>query len=160
MSRDVRSFDYVNHPYDRVRDTLKANATDVFRKATHAARSRLESVASVLRVNVGALEISTAIDIEVGAIVEVAGGPGRARMLEIPVHWKAAERAALFPVMNAQLDVYPLTATETQLDFHGHYDPPLGVLGSAMDAAVGHRIAEASVHRFVSEVAEYLRAAM
>jgi hypothetical protein len=27
-----------------------------------------------------------------------------------------------------------------------------------MDAAVGHRIAEASVHRFVSEVAQYLRA--
>jgi len=27
-----------------------------------------------------------------------------------------------------------------------------------MDAAVGHRIAEASVHRFVLEVAQYLRA--
>lgn len=158
MSRDVRSFDYVNQPYDRVRDTLKANATEVFRTATQAARSRLESVASVLRVNVGGLEISTGIDIEVGTIVEVPGGPGRPRMLEIPVHWKSAERAALFPVMNAQLDVYPLTATETQLDFHGQYDPPLGVLGSAMDAAVGHRIAEASVHRFVSEVAHYLRA--
>ena len=146
MSRDVRSFDYVNQPYDRVRDTLKANATEVFRTATHAARSRLESVASVLRVNVGALEISTAIDIEVGAIVEVPGGPGRPRMLEIPVRWKAAERSGLFPVMTAQLD------------FHGHYAPPLGVLGSAVDAAVGHRIAQASVHRFVSEVAQYLRA--
>jgi len=158
MSRDIRSFDYVNHPYDRVRDALKANATEIFRMATHAARSRLESVASVLRVNIGAVEVSTAIDIEVGTISEVAGGPGRPRMLEIPVHWKAAERAALFPVMNAQLDVYPLTSTETQLDFHGHYDPPLGVLGSAVDAAVGHRIAEASVHRFVAEVAQYLRA--
>ena len=159
MGRDIRSFDYVNHPYDHVRDALKANATEVFRAATNAARSRLESVASVLRVNVGALEISTAIDIEVGAIVEVPGGPGRPRMLEIPVRWKAAERSGLFPVMTAQLDVYPLTATETQLDFHGQYDPPLGVLGSAVDAAVGHRIAEASVHRFVSEVAQYLRAA-
>lgn len=158
MSRDIRSFDYVNHPYDRVRDALKANATEVFRMATHAARSRLESVASVLRVNIGAVEVSTAIDIEVGAIAEVPGGPGRPRMLEIPVRWKAAERSALFPVMSAQLDVYPLTATETQLDFHGHYDPPLGVLGSAVDAAVGHRIAEASVHRFVAEVAQYLRA--
>jgi hypothetical protein len=158
LSRDVRSFDYVNHPYDRVRDALKANATEVFHAATQAARSRLESVVSVLRVNLGGVEISTAIDVEIGTIAEVPGGPGRGRMLEIPVHWKATERAALFPVMNGQLDVYPLTATETQLDFHGHYDPPLGVLGSAMDAAVGHRIAEASVHRFVSEVAQYLRA--
>ena len=72
MSRDIRSFDYVNHPYDRVRDALKANATEVFRTATQAAQTRLESVASVLRVNVGGLEISTAIDIEVGAIAEAS----------------------------------------------------------------------------------------
>ena len=24
--REIRSYDYVNHPYDRVRDTLKQNA--------------------------------------------------------------------------------------------------------------------------------------
>jgi hypothetical protein len=59
--------------------------------------------------------------------------------------------------MRAELSVYPLTATETQLDFAGRYEPPLGALGSAMDAMVGHRIAEASVHRFLQDVAAYLR---
>ena len=53
--------------------------------------------------------------------------------------------------MTAVLAVYPLTATETQLDFSGQYDPPLGAVGDAVDALVGHRIAEASVHRFVTE---------
>jgi hypothetical protein len=62
--------------------------------------------------------------------------------------------------MKAELSVYPLTATETQLDFSGLYEPPLGVLGKAVNAVVGHRIAEVSVHRFVSEVAEYLRQAL
>jgi len=62
--------------------------------------------------------------------------------------------------MNARLSVYALTARETQLDFLGQYEPPLGLLGGAMDAVVGHRIAEASVHRLVSDVARYLRQAM
>ena len=63
----------------------------------------------------------------------------------------------LFPIMKADLSIYPLTATETQLDFKGVYEPPLGPLGKAVNAMVGHRIAEVSVHRFVSDVAEYLR---
>jgi hypothetical protein len=53
-----------------------------------------------------------------------------------------------------------LTATETQLDFAGRYQPPLGPLGSVLDAAIGHRIAEASVHRFVADVAQHLREIM
>lgn len=64
---------------------------------------------------------------------------------------------SLFPFMKAELSIYPLTATETQLDFLGVYEPPLGALGKALNAIVGHRIAEASVHRFVSDVAGYLR---
>jgi hypothetical protein len=59
--------------------------------------------------------------------------------------------------MDSVLTIYPLTATETQLDFLGRYDPPLGVVGDAMDALVGRRIAEASVHRFIGDVARYLR---
>jgi hypothetical protein len=59
--------------------------------------------------------------------------------------------------MKAEFSIYSLTATETQLDFSGIYEPPLGALGSAMDIIVGHRVAEASVHRFVADVAAYLR---
>jgi hypothetical protein len=65
--------------------------------------------------------------------------------------------ANFFPLMKADLSIYPITATETQLDFNGLYEPPLGPLGKAMNAMIGHRIAEASVHRFVTDVAEYLR---
>ena len=59
--------------------------------------------------------------------------------------------------MKAELSIYPMTSTETQLDFLGHYEPPLGPLGRAINAVAGHRIAEVSVHRFIDEVAEYLR---
>ena len=79
------------------------------------------------------------------------------RVTRIPIEWSAAERAALFPIMTADSSVYPLTATETQLDFLGRYQPPLGIVGGALYAMVGHRIAEASVHRLVGDVANYLR---
>jgi hypothetical protein len=64
---------------------------------------------------------------------------------------------SLFPLMKADIAVYPLTSTETQLDFWGVYEPPLGPLGKALNAVAGHRIAEASVHRFVSDIARHLR---
>lgn len=158
MSREVRSFDYVNHPYDLVRAELVANAAGAIRSATGAATSRAESVAAELRVQVAGLEVAAAIDVITDAVKEADGGPTRARMLRIPVRWQAASRPGLFPVMIAELSVYPLTSTETQLDFRGEYEPPLGPLGTTIDAAIGHRIAEASVHRFVRDVAEYLRA--
>jgi hypothetical protein len=59
--------------------------------------------------------------------------------------------------MHAELSIYPLTATETQLEFSGDYEPPLKLFGTMVDALVGHRVAEASVHRFVSEVNSYLK---
>ena len=62
-----------------------------------------------------------------------------------------------FPLMKGALSVYPLTSTETQLDFSGIYKPHFGTVGKTMNALVGYRIAEVSVHRFVSDVAGYLR---
>ena len=49
-----------------------------------------------------------------------------------------------------------VSATETPHDLRGTYEPPGGLLGSAADILVGHRIAEASVHRFLDEVASRL----
>jgi hypothetical protein len=93
----------------------------------------------------------------VGEITEQIHDAPTSRVTRIPIQWSAAQRAALFPIMNAELSVYPLTATETQLDFLGRYEPPLGIVGGALDAMAGHRIAEASVHRLVADIVNYLR---
>lgn len=154
--REIRCYNYVNHPYQKVRDVLTGDALAVFKNATSAAASRAESVAAALRVNIGGIEVGTEVDIQVTHVEEqdqVVNPPCTRMRLE----WEATKSPRLFPIMKAELAIYPLTATETQLDFQGHYDPPLGPLGSAMNALVGHKIAEASVHRFVDDVAEYLR---
>jgi hypothetical protein len=75
----------------------------------------------------------------------------------LQLEWESAKIPSLFPLMKADLSIYPLTGTETQLDFSGVYEPPLGIVGKAVNAIVGHRIAEVSVHRFVSDVAGLLR---
>jgi hypothetical protein len=81
----------------------------------------------------------------------------RTRLL---LEWEAATMPRLFPLMKGELSVYPLTSTETQLDFCGVYEPPFGAVGKTMNAIVGYRLAEVSVHRFVSDVAGYLRQAL
>jgi hypothetical protein len=155
MSREIRSFDYVNSPFERVRAALTKDAPAVFRSATKAAAGRTHSVASALHVEIAGIEFGKEIEISVR---ELEREPAVTNITRLQLDWKAAKAPGLFPMMKAELAVYPLTATETQLDFSGHYEPPLGWLGTAVDAVVGHRIAEASVHRFVAEVAHYLRA--
>ena len=156
--RAIRCFDYVNHPYKQVRDKLSDDVLLIFHAATKAASSRARSVASELRVGIRGITLEAEIRIVVKNIEEttrpgVKTDPSTCIQLE----WEAETMPHLFPLMRAELSIYPLTATETQLDFSGVYEPPLGVVGKAVDAMAGYRIAEVSVHRFVSDVAAYLR---
>jgi len=153
--REIRCYDYVNHPYESVRDALKQNALTIFQSATKTAASRAQSVASELHVDFGGIGVKTDIKIVVRSVEERA--PYTTTLL---LEWEAATMPRLFPLMKGELAVYPLTSTETQLDFSGVYEPPFGPVGKTMNAVVGHRIAEVSVHRFVSDVAGYLRQAL
>lgn len=154
---EIRCYDYVNHPYEKVRDALRQDAIIVFQAATKAAASRAQSVAAELRVDLGGIGVKADINISVKRIEEKVGDATSGPAIRLQLEWEAATAPGFFPFMKADLSVYPLTSTETQLDFCGLYEPPFGGLGRAMNAVAGHRIAEASVHRFINEVAEYLR---
>ena len=157
--REIRCFDYVNHPYEQVRDVLSKDAPTVFQSATKAAASRARSIASELRLDIGGIGVEADIIISFKKIQEQT--PEMAfPVTRLQLEWQAAKMPSLFPLMKAELSIYPLTASETQLDFSGLYEPPLGAVGKALNAIVGHRIAEVSVHRFVSDVAEHLRQAL
>ena len=156
--RQIRVYDYVNQPFERVRGALLADATGIFSRATSVASERAQKVASGLRVNVAGIEIGKEIQIEVSGSSDTEHpSSGFARETRIELQWSAVGRPGLFPTMKAVLALYPLSSTETQLDLAGTYEPPLGPLGAALDALVGHRVAEASVHQFIVDVAERLR---
>ena len=158
--REIRCYDYVNHPYERVRDALRQDALTVFQSATKAAASRAQSIAAELHVDIGGIGIKSDIRISVKNVEEKLFDAMWTHATRLQLEWEAATMPRLFPLMKAELSIYPLTATETQLDFSGLYEPPFGAVGKAMNAIVGHRIAEVSVHRFISDVAAHLRQAL
>jgi len=152
--REIRTYDYVNQPYEAVRLSLQTDAATIFRQAT--SRGAVTAADAELRVHLGALEVATQIEINVAAMQPARspiGKPG----YSISFTWASPRHRDWFPTMNATLTIYPLTSTETQLDFDGFYEPPLGALGAAVDAIALHRFAEASVVEFLREVAAYLR---
>jgi hypothetical protein len=153
----IRVYDYINHPYQKVRERLEDHANDVFRSATKIAALRAKSVASELHVNIAGIEVGTDIDIKINSVENIERTSASPEKTILRLEWAAAKMPRLFPLMKADLSIYPLTSTETQLDLSGNYEPPLGLVGSVIDAAVGYRIAEASVHQFIKDVASYLR---
>lgn len=156
---ELRAYEYVNRPYAAVRDALRADPGGIFGRATKGAAHRAGALAASLRASIGSIEVGTDVTIEVGAIEESSDGPlGHVPTTRVPLKWKAARAAALFPSMEAVLTIYALSKDETQLDLRGLYRPPLGALGAAVDTLALGRLADASVHRFVADVAARLSA--
>jgi len=157
QGHEVRVYDYVNHPYEQVRDALKEGALEIFRSATSSASSRAGEVASALKVRFGSIEIATKIRIKAAEMEELPGTTTHPESMKLDIEWEAAEAKRFFPLMRATLAVYPHTPTETQLELYGSYDPPMGPLGDVVNKMIGRRVAEACVHRFIEEIAVYLR---
>jgi hypothetical protein len=77
----------------------------------------------------------------------------------LAVRWEATgPGGALFPVLDADIRLAPAEGHGTVLSMAGVYRPPLGALGQALDRAVLHRVAVATVRRFVAQVAAEITA--
>ena len=129
----------------------------VGRNAVHPEFHVRETVAAELHVDFGGIGVKSDIKIVVKSVEERVPEVSSIPTTRLLFEWEAATMPRFFPLMKGALSVYPLTSTETQLDFSGIYKPPFGTVGKSMNAIVGYRIAEVSVHRFVSDVAGYLR---
>jgi hypothetical protein len=155
--KPLRCYEYVNRPYERVRGLLRDRGMELFQRATATAGARAEELVSTLRVDIGGIEIGVDARIHIAGVRDEAWITGLSPVTRMTVSWEAARRTALFPSMQAELSAWPLFATETQLEISGLYTPPLGLVGKAMDAVVGHRVAEATVHRFLEDIVEQIR---
>jgi hypothetical protein len=156
-ARKICCYGYVNRSYESVRDVLHQRPLELLQQATTSAAERANSLAASLRLGVAGIEIGVGVRIDVRAVREEEGVAGMSPVTRVVLGWEAASGSSLFPIMSAQLSAWPLMASETQLELEGSYSPPLGIVGTAIDAAVGHRIAEASVHRLLDDVIEQLR---
>jgi hypothetical protein len=152
----LRYYDYVPRPYAAVRKVLVEHPADVFRRATTSAAHRSKNLAASLHTAFAGVDVGVDVHVELGKAREEESVAGLPPVTRLPISWTAERGTAFFPIMRADLSFWPLTSDETQLELEGTYRPPLGLLGGTVDALVGHRIAEAAVHRFVRELAEQL----
>ena len=96
------------------------------------------------------LRIGKQVSLEFGAPIRM---PSKT---VLPIQWRAAAGESLFPALDADLEVAPLGSHATQLSMSARYVPPMGALGRAIDKALLHRVAEATIKDFLDRVAETL----
>ncbi len=72
----------------------------------------------------------------------------------LAVRWEATgPGGGLFPALDADILIVPTGERSSKLRLTGSYRPPLGALGSALDAAILHRVARATVRAFLNRLA-------
>ncbi len=71
----------------------------------------------------------------------------------LPMAWRATGPEALFPALDADIEIAPLGESCTQLSISARYRPPLGVVGRAVDRLLMHRVAESTVRAFLESMA-------
>lgn len=74
----------------------------------------------------------------------------------LPMSWEATLAPSLFPSLDADVEVAALGPGRTQLSVNGRYRPPLGLVGRAIDRALLHRVAEATLKDFLDRMGERL----
>ncbi len=72
----------------------------------------------------------------------------------LAIRWEATgPGGGLYPVLDADLTMAPIGERVTILTLAGAYRPPLGAMGAALDRAILHRVASATIRAFLAQVA-------
>jgi hypothetical protein len=145
----LRYFLDLDDPFDRVEAALLADPASWVPGMARAA----EDLRERLLADVGfPVEGEGRLDKE----VEISfGEPYRSRArTRLPMTWKATGPQRLFPSLEADLEVAALGAIRTQVSISARYLPPMGPIGRALDRALLHRVAEATVRDFLDRVGE------
>ena len=95
--------------------------------------------------------------------------PGLSRLVEVrfldlverhdcaglAVRWEVTGAGGgLFPALDADITVTPAGVQASVLTLAGSYRPPLGTLGTVIDAVILHRVAAATIRAFLNQVAD------
>jgi hypothetical protein len=97
---------------------------------------------------VGALGLTREVRVQALELAQRDGSAGLA------IRWEVTgPGGGLSPVLDADITVHPAGEGGTLLTLAGAYRPPLGALGEALDRAILHRVAAATVRNFLSRVA-------
>jgi hypothetical protein len=101
-------------------------------------------------LHMAGIPVRKSVEVELGEPVKAAN------WMEIPLSWKATFPRQLFPMMTGKIELAPVDRDVTRLTVSGMYEPPLGRVGRRLDAAVMHKVAEATVQELAESIAKRL----
>lgn len=139
-------FVHVNRPYREVESSL-VNQLQSLGPFADAAYREGEELRDKMSVRLDNPSVAKTVQLLSG--IPIRGD----QQTTIPFAWEATGTPGLFPKLDADLVVSAVGPDLSQIAMRGTYAPPLGPLGRALDRAVLHRVAEASVKSFVDRVA-------
>jgi hypothetical protein len=146
----------VPYPFDRVAAALRDDPIHLLQRATTSAPPRTGPPTAIMRVDVAALAVQVNVRLLLRRIREERTEAGRVSNICTELTCEAIRKPALFPSMLAELTGRFRSHEETQLELEGSYWAPLGSVGAALDAFVGHRIAKRSLENFLEDLAAQL----
>ncbi len=75
----------------------------------------------------------------------------------LTLRWEATGAGgALFPALDADITLSPVTPGSARLTLNGAYRPPLAGLGAGLDRAILNRVAAATVRALLNQIASVL----
>lgn len=147
----VQDFIIVSRPADEIVVAL-TNGVHLGR----AARGAGEAL-SGLRVKVG----PQGWPLLLAKTVEITTGPVRQHddAMLVAFSWRASGPGSLFPALDADIEVSPIGPGRSEVALRGRYEPPGGAPGKVADRLVMHRLADATIRAFLSQLALQLERA-
>lgn len=130
----------------RLADLVSGSALDGASEAAYE-----NGLAAVLRVGPlgGMRGFSKLVQVRFLAPVQRGG------TMTVPLRWEATGAAGeLFPVLDADLILARYGADQARLAIAGSYRPPFGRAGAALDRAVMHRLATATIRSLLGGIAD------
>ncbi|HXF37258.1 MAG TPA: hypothetical protein VNO17_08775 [Actinomycetota bacterium] len=145
----VRYFSEIPLPLERVEAALLEDPHAWLPGVAQRAEDRSRRL--LAEVGFGeAFRIDKQVEISLGEVLRRNG------TTLLPMSWKVTGAESLFPKLEADIEVAALGPGRTQLAMSARYTPPLGALGRAIDRALLHRVAEATIKDFLDRAAESL----
>jgi hypothetical protein len=148
----VRYFVEIPRPAVEVEEDILRSPSAWAAAAATGAESRGETLLAEVGFGANGGRLAKTVEMEFGPPVRF---PSKT---VLPMSWRSAGLDRLFPRLDADIEVAPLGPNRTQLSISARYDPPLGSVGKALDRAVLHRVAEATLKDFLDRAAGTLAA--
>ncbi|HZC99636.1 MAG TPA: hypothetical protein VFA46_05435 [Actinomycetes bacterium] len=146
----LRYFIELPLPAEAVEDALLPAPAQWLPRLADQAGARGEELLAQVGIGPAARALRKRVRIDFGPVVRY---PSRTTLA---MTWQPTGVGSLFPVLEADLEIGALGSDRTQLGLNARYRPPLGTLGRAIDRALLHRVAEATVKDFLDQAGQMI----